>query len=135
VFLLGANPNFPGLPSGFGVPGTHLFHLKPRHVGCEEYLLWAQQSRKACEQSPSGLRGGSLGRCFKEAKMEIHGNPMGNPEVSLIFSIMYSFNYIVRVAYFWCEGGSLNVTDADMRDDVLPALLSEAGSFGSRVHE
>ena len=36
---------------------------------------------------------------------------------------------------FWCEGGSLNVTDADMRDDVLPALLSEAGSFGSRVHE
>jgi len=45
----------------------------------KEYLLWAQQSRKGCEQSPSGLRG----------------------------------------------GGSLNVTDADMRDDVLPALLSE----------
>ena len=39
------------------------------------------------------------------------------------------------VAYFWFEGGRLNVTDADMRDDVLPALLSEVGSFGSRVHE
>ena len=105
VFLLRANPHFPGLLRGLCVPGTHLYTLKSRKTSrqrCEEYLLWAQQSRKACEQSPSGLRGGVRlfsGGFFWEFQMEIpqsksHGKSLG----FLDFNMSCSFNYIVRVA-------------------------------------
>lgn len=83
VFLKRANQIFQ-VPERVCVPGTCKVHLKcPETLGqhrrtapFEEYLLWAQQSRKGCEQSPSGLRGGQLEFLvfFSEVKMDIQWN-------------------------------------------------------------